>query len=218
MARGMMTAEAPAATREQVARAARSLFAPCAVAAAVAHVVSVALASWLTREAYPFSHAISELGMRGRPYAALANLGAMVAPGVLVAFAAWTAARALPVPPRARFGLRVLLLAGICLIVAGAVPFPDWQHLAAALLGAAAGAVALATFAPWAARRLGRRVWLVTALACAALLGTDATIWLVSQARGIALHDWMGLEQRLASALAFAWWAACFFALARRSA
>jgi hypothetical protein len=108
--------------------------------------------------------------------------------------------------------------AGASLVAAGLIPFPAVSHLAAALGAAAACALALALFAPWAAMHLGRPLWSATGIACALLLAFDVVAWIFAEGLGHPLHRWMGLEQRTASLAAFAWWGLAGIALARRSA
>jgi hypothetical membrane protein len=193
------------------------LLGPAAAGAAGVHVVSVLAAGALTPSSYPLSHAISDLGMVGKPYAELTNVGGMIVPGVLVALSAVLAAKALPTPRAVQLGLAIMALAGTSLVVAGLFPFPLRVHLAAALAAACFCAIGLALLSGWTATYLGHRVWATTGYACALLLAVDAVFWVLAEGLRTRPHGLLGLEQRVAAAAGFWWWGIAAIALARRA-
>ena len=118
---------------------AHRVFAVASVAAVALHAVSVLVAGFSTPDYSQSQRAISDLGIRGQPYAFLVNYLGFAVPGGFILLAVRSANKMWPPSLSPRLGLRCMACAGAFLIVAGFYPFPSWTHLTSALLAGALG-------------------------------------------------------------------------------
>ncbi|MDI6745492.1 MAG: DUF998 domain-containing protein, partial [Thermodesulfovibrionales bacterium] len=165
---------------------------------------------------YPisFSHkkvyttAISDLGISGQPYAFIVNYLGFALPGVFILLAALSANNMWASFPAPRLGLRCMACAGGFLIAAGFYPFPSLIHLTSALLAGLSASISILGFSVYTVRHKGSSILAVSGFTIALLILTDAAAWVLAETRGIRIHAFMGIQQRIASFSAFIWFSA----------
>jgi hypothetical membrane protein len=195
---------------------AHRVFAVASSAAAVLHAAAVLIAGFSTPDYLQSQRAISDLGIAGQPYAFLINYFGFALPGVFILLAALSAHKLWIPPLSPRLGLRCMACAGVFLIVAGFYPFPSWIHLTAALLSALSAAAGIAHFSVYSMKHRYSLILAISGGIVALLVLTDAATWVLAETQHIRVHDFMGLQQRLASFSAFFWFSAFAIASARQ--
>lgn len=195
---------------------AHRVFAVASVAAVVLHASAVLVAGFSTPDYSQSRRAISDLGIAGQPYAFLINYFGFALPGVFILLAALSAHKLWTSPQSPGLGLRCMACAGVFLIVAGFYPFPSWIHLTSALLAGLSAAISIFGFSVYTLRHKGYSVLAVSGFTIAILVLTDAATWILAETRHIRVHDFMGLQQRLASFSAFFWFSAFAISSARK--
>jgi len=191
-------------------------FAAASVAAAALHTSAVLVAGFSTPDYSQSRRAISDLGIAGQPYAFLINYLGFALPGVFILLAALSAHKMWTSPLLPRLGLRCMACAGVFLIVAGFYPFPSLIHLTAALLAGLSASISILGFSVNTVRHKRSSILAVSGLIVALLVLTDAATWVLAESRGIRIHAFMGLQQRIASFSAFFWFSAFAIASARK--
>jgi len=192
-------------------------FAAASVAAAVLHAAAVLVAGFSTPDYLQSQRAISDLGIAGQPYTFLVNYFGFALPGGLILLSVLTAGKMQTFSPSPRLGLRCMAGAGVFLIAAGFYPFPSWIHLTAALLSALSAAAGIAHFSVYTMKRRYSLILAISGWIVALLVLTDAATWVLAESRGIRIHAFMGLQQRIASFSAFFWFSAFAIASARQN-
>jgi len=189
------------------------VFISASVAAAALHALSVLTAGFLT-PGYPQSQrAISDLGISGQPYAFLINYMGFIFPGGFL-LSAVSAGYKMRFPTVTKVRLLFIAGAGIFLIIAGFYPFPSLTHLTAALLAGLSASAGILSLSLYAGRQIGSSSLLASGITISLLILTDAATWVLAETLHIRLHNFMGLQQRIASFSAFFWFSA--FAIASR--
>jgi hypothetical membrane protein len=195
---------------------AHRVFAVASVAAAVLHASAVLVAGFSTPDYSQSRRAISDLGIRGQPYAFLVNYLGFAVPGVFILLAARAANKMWTTSISPSIGLRCMACAGVFLVVAGFYPFPSWIHLTSALLVGISAAVSIIGFSVYVMKHKGSSILAVSGFTIAILILIDAATWVLAETRGIRIHAFMGFQQRIASFSAFFWFNAFANALARQ--
>lgn len=195
---------------------AHRVFAAASVAAAVLHTSAVLVAGFSTPD-YPQSQrAISDLGIAGQPYAFLINYLGFAAPGGFILLAALAANKLWTSPLSPSFGLRCMACAGVFLMVAGFYSFPSPVHLTTALLAGISASASILGFSRYAKKHMDSLIMAVSGFFVAILILTDTSAWVLAETMHIRLHDFMGLQQRIASFSAFIWFSVFAIASARQ--
>ncbi|MDP2278518.1 MAG: DUF998 domain-containing protein [Nitrospirota bacterium] len=195
---------------------AHRVFAVASVAAAVLHASAVLVAGFSTPDYSQSQRAISDLGIRGQPYAFLVNYLGFAVPGVFILLAARAANKMWTTSISPSIGLRCMACAGVFLVVAGFYPFPSWIHLTSALLVGISAAVSIIGFSVYVMKHKGSSVLAVSGFTIAILILIDAATWVLAETRGIRIHAFMGFQQRIASFSAFFWLSAFAISSARQ--
>ncbi|MEK7789819.1 MAG: DUF998 domain-containing protein [Planctomycetota bacterium] len=195
---------------------AHRVFAVASVAAAALHVGSILVAGFSTPDYSQSQRAISDLGIRGQPYAFLVNYLGFAVPGGFILLAVRSANKMWPPSLSPSLGLRCMACAGVFLVVAGFYPFPSLIHLTAALLSALSAGAGIAHFSVYAMKYRYSVFLSISGWIVALLVLTDAAAWVLAESRGIRIHTFMGFQQRLASFSAFFWFGAFAIASARK--
>ncbi|MCX5717653.1 MAG: DUF998 domain-containing protein [Nitrospirae bacterium] len=196
---------------------AHRVFAVASVAAAALHAGAVLVAGFSTPDYSQSQRAISDLGIRGQPYAFLVNYLGFIVSGGFILLAVRAANKMWTPPLSPSLGLKCMACAGVFLIVAGFYPFPSWIHLTAALLSALSAAAGIAHFSVYAMKYRYSLILAISGGIVALLVLTDTATWVLAEARNIRAHAFMGLLQRIASFSAFFWFGAFAIASARQA-
>lgn len=195
---------------------AHRVFAAASVAAAVLHASAVLVAGFSTPDYSQSQRAISDLGIRGQPYAFLVNYLGFAMPGGFILLAVRAGNKMWTPPISPSLGLRYMACAGVFLIVAGFYPFPSWIHLTTALLSALSAAAGIALFSVYTMKHRYSLILAISGWIVALLVLIDTATWVLAETRGIRIHAFMGFQQRLASFSAFVWFSAFAITLARK--
>lgn len=195
---------------------AHRVFATASVAAAVLHMAAVVVAGFSTPDYSQSQRAISDLGIRGQPYAFLVNYLGFAVPGGFILLAVRAANKMWTPPISPSLGLRYMACAGVFLIVAGFYPFPSWIHLTSALLSALSAAAGIAHFSVYTMKHRYSLILAISGGIVALLVLTDAATWVLAETQHIRLHSFMGLQQRIAFFSAFLWFSVFAIASAQQ--
>jgi hypothetical protein len=106
---------------------------------------------------------------------------------------------------------------GVFLIVAGFSPFPSRIHLISAFLSALSAAAGIARFSVYAMKRRYSLILSISGGIVVLFVLTDAAAWVLAETQHIRVHNFMGLQQRIASLSAFFWFGAFAIASARQA-
>ncbi|RJQ41761.1 MAG: DUF998 domain-containing protein [Nitrospiraceae bacterium] len=195
---------------------AHRVFAAASLTAAVSHIAAVLVAGFLTPDYSLTQRAISDLGIAGQPYAFLVNYFGFALPGVFILLAALSAHKpwASALPPK--LGLRCMACAGVLLIAAGFYPFPSLIHLTSALLAGLSASISIFGFSVYIMKNKGYSVLAISGFTIAILILMDAATWVLAETQHIRIHDFMGLQQRLAAFSAFIWFSALAIAYTQK--
>jgi len=90
--------------------------------------------------------------------------------------------------------------------------FPSWIHLTTALLSALSAAAGIAHFSAYTMKHRYSLILAISGGIVALLVLTDTAAWVLAETQHIKVHDFMGLQQRIAFFSAFFWFSA--FAIA----
>ena len=125
---------------------------PAGLVAAVLHVGTVLAVGSQDSRFWSARHAISDMGMPGKPHQTAMNIGGLTFPGLLFVAFAWGTFEWLGREPR--LGSILLALGGASFAAAGLFPFPARLHFPAVFVATVGFTVAVWLMGPAIGRRL----------------------------------------------------------------